>query len=689
MRRGRLLGPAGLLVASLGWPVPPAGAAEVTAPTGSAPAAAKTADPTDLPLELIGQIPVESVSTASRFTQKTTEAPASVSVITADDFKQLSYRTLAEALRGVRGLYVTDDRSYSYLGVRGFNRPGDYNSRVLVLVDGHRMNENVFESAYVGREFILDVDLIDRVEVVRGPSSSLYGSSAFFGVINVITKKAADVATAEASFEVGSFDTYEGRFSAGGLIPSSDVSVLVSGSYYDSMGQKHLYFPEFDAPDSNQGYADHADGETAGNLLAKINWKELTLSAAYVSRQKYIPTATWGVLFDDSRYNAVDEHGYVDLKYEHAFNEETELTARAYFDDVRYTADYPYFPPTKMQSGFNHDRALGQMIGFEGLLTHHWKIHTLTFGTEVRDHLRQDVSNYNLDPPHDDDIDEQHHGYDLGVYAQDELSLRSNVKLNAGVRYDYYDTFGGTVNPRVGLIYNPWTPTTFKLLYGTAFRAPNVYELYFPLGSLPPNSQLDPEKIRTYEAVWEQSLLPSLRLSVSGYYYHIDDLITLDPYTLVFENSEQVEAKGLETELEWMHASGARVRASYALQHAEDAGTGVGLINSPQHLAKLDTRVPLWRDRLFAGFELQYTSEVTTWAGSATPVADDFWLASFTLFSQRIVKGLEVSASIHNLFDARYAYPGGAGMLDRNSLYTETLVYQNGRSFQLKFTYRF
>jgi outer membrane receptor protein involved in Fe transport len=138
------------------------------------------------------ELKVQSVYAASKHEQKISEAPASVTVVDSDEIEKYGYKSFADILRSVRGLYVTYDRNYSYLGIRGFNRPGDYNSRVLVLVNGHGVNENVFDSALLGHEFPLDVDLIDRVEVIRGPSSSIYGNNAFFGVINVITKKGLD-----------------------------------------------------------------------------------------------------------------------------------------------------------------------------------------------------------------------------------------------------------------------------------------------------------------------------------------------------------------------------------------------------------------------------------------------------------------------------------------------------------------
>jgi len=151
---------------------------------------------------------VGTVYGASKFQQKVTDAPASVTIVTAEEIRKYGYRTLAEVLRSVPGLFVDYDRNYSYVGLRGFSRPGDYSSGILLLIDGHRTNDNVYDSPNFGTEFILDVSLIKRVEVIRGPASVLYGSNAFFGVINVITKRGRDARGAEISVDTGSLGTY-------------------------------------------------------------------------------------------------------------------------------------------------------------------------------------------------------------------------------------------------------------------------------------------------------------------------------------------------------------------------------------------------------------------------------------------------------------------------------------------------
>ena len=142
----------------------------------------------ELSLEQLMRIDAGRVYGASERSQPVTEAPASVSFITADEIARYGYRTLADILRGVRGMYVTDDRNFSLIGTRGFATPGDYNSRILLLVNGHRVNDNVYGQAEIGAELGIDPALFERVEIIRGPASSIYGDSAFFAVVNVITR---------------------------------------------------------------------------------------------------------------------------------------------------------------------------------------------------------------------------------------------------------------------------------------------------------------------------------------------------------------------------------------------------------------------------------------------------------------------------------------------------------------------
>ena len=643
--------------------------------------------PADMSLEQLLDARVERVYGASKYEQKVTQAPSSVSIITADEIKKFGYRTLGDALKSVRGLYVSDDRNYSYVGMRGFQRPGDYNTRMLVLIDGHRMNDNIYDAAYVGRDAI-DVDLIERVEVIRGPSSSIYGSSAFLGVINVVTKRGKDVDGSEASAEAGSLGSYKGRFTFGKML-KHDVEWLASGSYYTSEGHERLYYREFDQRIStnvratNNGVARNRDGEQALNLFTSLGYHDFTVSGMFNYREKEVPTASFGTLFNDAD-ETFDYRTFLDLKYDHAFSDNVRLMARAFYDDFRYYASYPYnyaAPGDPMDRVINKDDVVGQWVGSEWQLTMRLlDRHTLIAGAEYRENLTQQQINYD-DVPRYTYVREEQTSRILGAFAQAEVSIVSNLTLTAGARYDhYFENFGGTLNPRAGLIYSPWKDGTFKALYGQAFRAPNAYEqFYYTAQDARP---LDPETIRTYELVYEHYLSRQYRLGVSGYYYEVSDLInqTADSNgNLHFDNLEKARAVGVEFEAEAKFDSGLLARGSYALQHGENGVTGETLTSSPQHLAKLNLAVPLYKQKVFAGFEVQYQSKTGTLAGRH---ADDFVIANFTLFSREIVKGLEVSASVYNLFDTQYGYPGAGDHL-------QDVLRQDGRSFRLKMTYRF
>ena len=232
------------------------------------------------------------------------QAPSAVSVVTAAEIREHGYRTLADVLRSLPSFYVTDDRHYSYVGIRGYDQPGDYGARVLLLLNGLRTNDNVYEQAYVGQEFLVDLDLVERIEVVRGPSAALYGSSAFFAVVNVITKHARDfqgalVSASGASFGTGTVQATYGRRLSSGL------EILASASFSDSQGQR-LYFKEFDAPETHDGVADRVDDERVNRALLTVSKGAFAFEADHVSREKGIPTGAFGASFGDPRTRSRD-----------------------------------------------------------------------------------------------------------------------------------------------------------------------------------------------------------------------------------------------------------------------------------------------------------------------------------------------------------------------------------------------
>ncbi len=625
---------------------------------------------------------IPSVYGAAKYDQKVNEAPAAVIIITADQIKKYGYRNFAQILDSVPGLFTSNDRNYGYLGIRGFNRPGDYTSRVLLLIDNHRLNDAVYDQGGAGTEMPIDVDLIDRVEIIKGPGSALYGTNAFFGVVNVITKRGRDLKGAEVSGEASSFNTYRSRLSYGNKF-SNGLEMLLSGSFSDSEGHRELSYPAFSS--INNGIAKDADRDNLYYYTGKLSYGDFTLLGGHQWRKKNVPTASFGTVFNDNRQNTLDERTYLDLVYQHEFVNQLNVKARVYYDRYYYRAHLPYdyagtgTPPFTI----NKDSTEADWWGAELTVTKRlFNSHKVTIGSEYRDQYRLAQSNADIAPPNTY-LDDKRRSSLIAAYLQDEWAITDHVVLTAGVRHDQYSTFGGTTNPRAGLI-STWDKTTVKLLYGQAFRAPNPYEQFYVTGStFKANADIKPERIKTYELVVEQYLGDHLRALGSLYQYNISGLIsqTTDPVDgkLFYSNVDNITARGVELAMEGKWSSGLEGRLSYALQRTENDDMKQQLTNSPQHLAKANLIVPVLIDKLFAGFEGRYTSSRLTLAGNS---ASPFYILNMSLFSQRIVKGWELSGHINNLMNQKYGYPGsGEHVMD--------VIDQDGRTFWVKLKYRF
>jgi iron complex outermembrane receptor protein len=548
-------------------------------------AATTSPESTDLFEMSIEDLMNVEVYSAAKYKQDISETPSSVTVITSEEIKRYRYRDLSDILNSVLGFYTTYDRNYGYIGVRGFGRPGDYNSRILLLIDGHRMNDAISNMGSMDLCFPLDVDLIDRVEVIRGPASALYGGNTLFGVISVFTKSGRDYKGGQIAGEIGSEDAKKGRITYGNLFKNG-VDVLVSGTYYDANGDT-LYYPEFDDPATNYGRVNN-DDENLKNVSFKISYSDFTLEAAHAKREKGIPTAPWGSLFDHHGTRTWDETALVGLTYEHEYDDDLSVLGRLSYHYHECYGEYVY-----NSGGLTTSRDLEEsswIVGEFQVTKRLNDTHKIVAGADAQYNFQQDQKAWETVVF----LDDQRDSKNWGVFIQDEIFLTDKLIVYAGVRRDEYDLMGSTINPRGAVIYKLTDATTLKLLAGRAFRSPSFYELYYNDGNITmkANPQLDPETIKTYEAVLESNFNKNLRGTASVFYYELNDLInqTTDPGDglLVFENLSQVTASGFELAVEGKWASGLRGRLGYAYVATNDETTHSRLANSPENMVNFN-----------------------------------------------------------------------------------------------------
>ena len=621
-------------------------------------------------LEALLDVPVESVEGAARHTQRLTEAPASVTVITATDIETFGWRTLADVLKSVRGFHVTYDRNYSYIGVRAFGRPTDYNNRVLVMVDGRKLNDSIYDGAYIGSDFPVDLSAVDRIEVIRGPGSALYGTSAFLAVVNVITKHGNTAGARQAGFDVSSFDTWNAHVSHG-WADDRGRDLFVSASKYDSHGPHALFFPEF-AGERGGGTVYDLDGDKSGKLFGSARIGGLQLQAAFGEREKRVPTASWQTPFGDPRFFTRDTRGWGSVSYSREAGR-TTIEARGYADHYRYYGDYP-------GELLSLDTAVADAVGAEFSVRRYVGRHAVTVGVDQRTNLRQNQLNADAMATF---VDDRRSSHEIAGYVQDEFGITPRLTAILGARYDWWSLKGGTGRPRLGLVYRTEHDTAIKALYGEAYRAPNLYELYYGSedGEVASNDTLGPEIVRTAELVVERHIGKRLRVSASGYHTHIEGLIDpvyLDDGRFTYTNSEFVHSRGVEFEGESRWPSGLLVRSSVALQKASSETTGA-LSNAPGKLGTLQFALPFWRRQLVVASDTTFVSARLTVGGEPLP---DYCLSNLTATYRPLRWPIVVGATVYNAFDQEIDHPVGLE-------FRQAALRQDGRTAALRLTVKF
>ena len=632
----------------------------------------------------------EVVYTAATSEAKTTDALGSTTIITSTEIKVGGFRTLDDLLSYVRGFFITNDRNYSYVGLRGFGSLGGYNSPILLLVDGHKINDNIYGEFYSDEAAIVDMDTIDHVEIIRGPASVVYGNSAIFGVINVVTKQGKDLKGMILSGQGGSLDTVGGGVLDGGQTDSG-LQWTLQGSAYYSGGNASLYFPEWDTPGNNvnNGIAQNCDGENAQHAFLHLILNDWSLETALMHRYKQIPTGEYGTDFDNPNSFTEDTDFFTELNYRHGDPEQGQWRGRLSLDMADYTGNYIVSGITNLDNG-DGAWATGSL---QYVFTPFYR-NKFTLGAEFIDNFEQWQKNFNLGmEPYLNDAPQS---TQWSFYAQDEIKLRTNLLLCLGGRYEYFSTAGGQFVPRGALIWDPVQSTVLKLVAGEAYAAPNAFQLYYddlgppnnpnPNASQDENANLKNEVFETYEFDLEQALNQNHRVLFSLYHYVGENLIlgvpeANNPNVNVYENIGHNSLNGLEFEYQYTNASGIQGRLSWAYQRDQDDTTGQVLPFSPQNLGKANLQVPIDARLLTVQGECQFTGSSKGTSGVWVPDATIFNLKFYS--PHFIWENVEANLTFYNLFNTAYYDPANDNIYPLQSIQQNGLVIWGKLSYKL------
>jgi outer membrane receptor for ferrienterochelin and colicin len=545
-------------------------------------------------------IPIEEVTAASRLTEMVEDAPSSVSIITGRELKAMAYPTIAEAVRGVRGVFLTDDTSYETVGFRGFSTPGGYGARVLVLVDGQPTNDDYVGSSYVGYDARADIDDIQRIEIIRGPGSALYGTGAFFGVINLVTRD-RDAPT-HGEVAVSTADNGVGHARATAQLRFSEDSGAWSSVAVARGAGRDYFFQEYASDPATGGNARGLDGFQTETVNGRVWFKALTLQWLLTSRDKTLPSGEFETIFGDPRTHFIDTRGLLELRFEPTISKHIQLLSRAHLDLYDFD-DFLAYGST--EGGAAHETFRGRWMGVEQrvVLTPGPALR-VTAGGEVQRHFEtaqtgQNDSGFYLSRNDPYSV--------LAGYLVGDVTPARALKLSVGSRLDYYSNFGSSLSPRAAVIVRPYEAGNLKIVVGKAFRAPSVYEHYYTGPTQIPGLSLRPEQIVSGEVEFTHRFSSAFSATVATYTNYVTNLIVLDgdgtaqsPNQYV-NSTSPIETTGAEAEVRREWRDGWMVGASYAYQRSHylnDALVGGvpplrDVPNSPNHLASLKAAAPV------------------------------------------------------------------------------------------------
>jgi outer membrane receptor for ferrienterochelin and colicins len=656
---------------------------------GATPAGARAGD---APME-IADVDLETlldltVVAASLHEQRSSESAASVFVLTGEDIRRHDFRTLQDVLRSVPGLFAYRDDPFPMIGVRGLGLPGDYTTRLLVLIDGHAINNSLaIGQSYLGHDLPVPLSTVERIEVIKGPVGSVYGPTAFLGVVNVVTTRAGK---ARSSVWAGS-EAAQGRGlpGTGGVqwaARAHDVDILVAAEGWRTDGYTFT-FPELvtatDRPPPPGGRVAGAASADAGTLYGRASWRDLKLVAACNEWSTGLPTAPFSTQLLDKTNRLENRTCYAQLAFERPVAPGATISARAAYDDFRFGDTLSYAPPPESYGLF---RDVGRDRWFSGDARLSWQLSPATFvlagvGAERHATLQHSwavaLPTVPADPEHGVGVGEiKKEWVSLLAYALAEHKVTEHVQLHAGVTAFRHELFGSRFTPKAAAIWTPTRSDVVKAVLSEGFRAPTASEAYFEDGTAyVANPALRPETVRSLELIVEHRFERNMGLTLSLFQNDYGDLIRFvsvpapglgrapDPnqpsdFRSTAENVARLRTRGAElgVNVSW----GDTLRAWGGLSAQENDEPGFANFPALTGNFSLSTRAP-WRPlslSLHGAFGAARTKFQTTTSDAARDEIGPFLvLGAAALLDVPGARGLSLALSVENLLDAHAPSP--------------------------------
>ncbi len=592
----------------------------------------------------------EIVVTATKSEIDYRETGASITVITAKEMEQRGKKQVADALRDVPGMMVAQTGQF---GMSSLVMRGSKSRHVLVLVDGVKLNDPSSPDGSLNLTNLL-TDNVDRIEVLRGSYSTLYGSYATGGVVNIITKRGSGGLAGSINFEGGSYQTYRESVSLSEGDDTSYFSMAVSRTDSKGISSAAKAPGAVDEPERD-GYGNLTLSTRVGYRVLESAW--LSFSSRYYDSESDIDDDA----YDDDRNNTLSTRQLTSvLAFEHRIASFWSHRLSVYYmnmerhnNDRLDPVDGPLFGDSRYHG--MHRKAEWQHMFSLGTFD------DITIGGEIEQDAMESLSYGDLWGMGTSTTAFDETGViTKSLYAQNRLKILNRIFLTAGVRRTDHETFGEHLDYQFsGSIALPFTETRFRGNYSTGFHAPTIFQLYDPAYG---NKELDPEESVSWDAGVEQPVWGN-RLVVDVAYFEVEYDNLIGPEGMKTVNKGRFRTSGVESSMKFAPARWFSVDAHYTyIREAEDVLTGERSIRNPEHQGGANVNLSIL-DRGNVNFGINYIGKrKDSWFDSAWvehKIDAEYYTLMHLVGSFEVYRGFVVHGRVENLENRKYENPVG------------------------------